>query len=197
MPTERPEAVSIPAEFFARVLPGIDDLVLLKIVLHAYQLSQAAESFGVRVEDLRKAAAGSIDSTGTNESAAQLVDRGIERAIAGELLVRRLLEGEAYLVPLAGRSRTAPAELPDRTAPDPLTDGPGRARRPNAFALYERHVGPLTPLVAEQIREAERAYPREWVGAAIAEAGAHERRNWRYVESILAAWEKRGGPTRH
>jgi DnaD/phage-associated family protein len=66
--------------------------------------------------------------------------------------------------------------------------------RPNVYALYERHLGPLTPLVAEQLRLAERAYPRAWIEEAIQQAVQYNRRNWRYVESILRRWEETGAP---
>jgi DnaD/phage-associated family protein len=65
--------------------------------------------------------------------------------------------------------------------------------RPNIFALYERYIGPLTPLVAEQLRDAERSYPRTWIEEAIDAAVRYNRRNWRYVNAILRRWEEAGG----
>jgi DnaD/phage-associated family protein len=66
--------------------------------------------------------------------------------------------------------------------------------RPNVFALYEHAIGPLTPLVAERLRDAERSYPRVWIERALDEAVHYNRRNWRYIEAILARWEETGGP---
>jgi DnaD/phage-associated family protein len=66
--------------------------------------------------------------------------------------------------------------------------------RPNVYALYERSIGPLTPLIAERLRDAERSYPRTWVERAFDEAVHYNRRNWRYIEAILARWEETGGP---
>jgi DnaD/phage-associated family protein len=69
-------------------------------------------------------------------------------------------------------------------------------QRPTVFALWERHIGPLTPLVAEHLRDAERSYPRAWLEDAIITAEANNRRSWRYVEAVLLRWEERGAPER-
>ena len=38
-----------------------------------------------------------------------------------------------------------------------------RAQRPSIFSLYEQNIGLLTPLLAEQLVEAERRYPAGWI----------------------------------
>ena len=50
----------------------------------------------------------------------------------------------------------------------------------------------LTPLVAQQIREAEETYPANWVEDAIEEAVVANVRNWRYISRILERWEIQG-----
>jgi DNA replication protein len=74
--------------------------------------------------------------------------------------------------------------------------GPPRLRviaeRPNIFALYEQNIGLLTPLIAEQLQEAERRYPREWVEMAFLEAVSNNKRSWRYIERILDRWSAEG-----
>jgi DNA replication protein len=95
---------------------------------------------------------------------------------------RRLLERLTAGDPAAGRSlRVAENEAVE-------------IYRPNAFALYERWIGPLTPLVAEKLRHAERSYPREWIEAALRLAAAAGHHSWRYAEAILDRWEAEGGP---
>src|SRR5207249_7916281 len=64
--------------------------------------------------------------------------------------------------------------------------------RPGIYELYEQNIGLLTPLIAEELREAERRYPSEWIEDAFREAVAYNRRNWRYVERILDNWATRG-----
>lgn len=64
--------------------------------------------------------------------------------------------------------------------------------RPGVFALYESLVGTLSPLVAEELAEAERLYPQEWLEAAFREAAAQNARSWRYVSRILERWAVEG-----
>jgi len=63
---------------------------------------------------------------------------------------------------------------------------------PNAFRLYEQNIGPLTPLLADQIGRAIEDYPAEWIEEAIGEAVAYNRRSWRYISRILENWSVQG-----
>ena len=69
-----------------------------------------------------------------------------------------------------------------------------RTRRPSIFTLYEQNVGLLTPLLAEQLGEAERRYPPAWIEAAFTEAVDHNKRSWSYIRRILETWEQEGQP---
>jgi DNA replication protein len=125
--------------------------------------------------------------------------RALERAVANGFLLRVSAGNEQWFLP---------ASVEGRDALDQVRAGLPRARealglppdveislyRPNVFALYEQHIGPLTPLVAERLRDAERAYPRAWIERAVLSAVHYNRRSWSYIEAILARWERAGGP---
>ena len=64
--------------------------------------------------------------------------------------------------------------------------------RPNAFKLYEENIGPLTPLIADTIKDAEEIYSQEWVADAIELAVKNNKRNWKYAEAILKRWKEEG-----
>jgi DnaD/phage-associated family protein len=64
--------------------------------------------------------------------------------------------------------------------------------RPNIFVLYEQNIGLLTPLIAEELRDAEKTYPADWVEEAFRIAVEHNARHWRYVRSILERWATEG-----
>ena len=63
---------------------------------------------------------------------------------------------------------------------------------PDIFTLYEQNIGMLTPMIAEDLGEAEKLYPLMWVKAAIEEAVALNKRNWRYIAKILERWSAEG-----
>ena len=64
--------------------------------------------------------------------------------------------------------------------------------KPNIFALYEDNIGMLTPILAEELKEAEELYPWRWVCEAFQIAAAENRRRWGYISAILRRWAGEG-----
>jgi DnaD/phage-associated family protein len=64
--------------------------------------------------------------------------------------------------------------------------------RPNIYGLYEENIGPVTPLLAEALGDAEDEYPSNWIEEAFRIAVEKNVRNWRYVAAILRRWQERG-----
>ena len=64
--------------------------------------------------------------------------------------------------------------------------------QPDIFTLYEQNIGMLTPMIAEELREAEKLYPVAWIKDAIKEAVSLNKRNWRYIARILERWSSEG-----
>jgi len=67
--------------------------------------------------------------------------------------------------------------------------------RPNIFALYEQNIGLLTPMLADELRDAEATYPAMWIKDAFRQAVQQNARSWAYVRKILERRdrsEKRG-----
>ncbi len=64
--------------------------------------------------------------------------------------------------------------------------------RPNIFVLYEQNIGLLSPLIADQLRDAANQYPHEWIEAAFREAVQYNKRSWKYISAILRRWETEG-----
>ena len=63
---------------------------------------------------------------------------------------------------------------------------------PDIFTLYEQNLGMLTPMIAEELREAEKLYPETWIRDAIKEAVNQNKRKWSYVSAILESWSAEG-----
>jgi DnaD/phage-associated family protein len=62
----------------------------------------------------------------------------------------------------------------------------------NIFQLYEENIGPLTPLLAEDLTAAQEEYPQAWIKEAIHIAVQNNARSWRYIDTILRSWQKEG-----
>ena len=63
---------------------------------------------------------------------------------------------------------------------------------PDIFTLYEQNIGMLTPIIAEELKEAEKLYPESWLRDAVREAVALNKRNIRYIMRILERWSTEG-----
>ena len=64
--------------------------------------------------------------------------------------------------------------------------------QPDIFTLYEQNIGMLTPMIADELRDAESLYPETWIEDAIKEAVFLNKRNWRYIAKILERWSAEG-----
>ena len=67
-----------------------------------------------------------------------------------------------------------------------------QVERPNIFVLYEQNIGLLSPLIADQLKDAAEQYSQEWIEAAFREAVQHNKRKWSYISAILRRWETEG-----
>jgi len=76
---------------------------------------------------------------------------------------------------------------PDDEAPITLL-----VERPNVFVLYEQNIGALTPMLVEELRDAEKTYPARWIEEAIKIAVENNVRRWRYISTILERWRQEG-----
>ena len=64
--------------------------------------------------------------------------------------------------------------------------------RPNIYTLYEENIGLLTPMIAEELKDAEKNYPEQWIDDAIKESVRANKRNWRYIAHLLERWATEG-----
>jgi DnaD/phage-associated family protein len=92
--------------------------------------------------------------------------------------VDKIKNGELVLAGLKGGRQTAPEA--------------GAGEQPDIFVLYEENIGMLTPLIADELREAEKLYPESWIRDAIGEAVSLNKRSWRYIARILERWSAEG-----
>lgn len=197
--------LEIPGELFDRLLQ-IQDLAELKAVLYVLRLAGVGSSQPVPVADLlvtdiARAIAGPFNPEGALQRAQRAIDRAVTNGGLLRLTVGTTPHREAFLLPATMDARSQVDRL---RAGDPdaniemgfPADAHVALYRPNVFAFYEQHLGPLTPLVADQLRDAERSYPRLWIEEAIVAAADSNTRSWRYIETILTRWEETGAPGR-
>ena len=194
--------VPVPSPVFGPLLEQIDDLAELKSTLRVIWLLHQKRGYPrfVTLKELRAdrtlaralATDGAPDGARVERALARAVDRGtllsgvVERDEGQERLYMLNTESDRHA--LAG---IMGGEL--SVGPMPK-DAPweGTTERPNIFALYEDNVGMLSPMIAEELREAEQLYPAPWIEDAFREAVSQNKRSWRYIARILERWEREG-----
>ncbi|MBU0493877.1 MAG: DnaD domain protein [Chloroflexi bacterium] len=197
--------VRLPDLVFSELLPAIDDLAEFKVTLHVlWRLQRApAEPPAISYRDLATDEVLMAGLRGCDEPPLAALQQGLDRAVARGTLLQVLVPGHDgaepwYLVNTPrGREACAQAQRGELVlAGQPARMSPGEPalppERPNIFGLYEQNIGLLTPLIAEELAEAEDHYPPHWIEDAFREAVRANKRNWRYVAAILRRWERDG-----
>jgi DnaD/phage-associated family protein len=191
----------VPNLFFSDLLPIIDNLAELKVTLYAFwALTQREGQVRyLRLTDFLNDAEFVKGLGPTVDLSTEALMDGIERAVARGSFLHVNVEsadGQMDLYFLNTEKGRAAVEGITRGEwrPNPDEDEPITllVERPNIFVLYEQNIGTLTPLIADELRDAERDYPLSWIQEAIQVAVENNVRKWRYVVSILERWRHEG-----
>ena len=190
-------SIPVPAPLLGPLLESITDMAELKCTLRFLWLVGQQRGHprivleASLVEDpVLRTALGSV----------QRIRDGLRLAVErGTLLAATGAEGDTvYLLHSAenrspaeqmGPAPTQPAARAEGTAEDSGPNG----TRPNIYRLYEEELGlMLTPLVADELRDAEQQYPWPWIEAAFRLAVVNNKRSWRYIARVLERWAAEG-----
>ncbi|MEX2226167.1 MAG: DnaD domain protein [Dehalococcoidia bacterium] len=196
----RPQSTAIPNVFLSDVLPRLaDDAVSMGVVLYAFNLLARRKGYPryLTTADFR-AEPGVASFLLTAQAGDDAVERGLTRAVElGALLTLSVtVDGSdvaLFFLNAPADRRGMEAIRSGAVALGPVVQPPPASMpRSSVFALYESLIGGISPLVADELAEAERRYPHEWLEAAFREAAAQNARSWRYVSRILERWAVEG-----
>lgn len=208
-PAGKTRFTPIPDLFYTELLPAIADVGELKLTLFMFWFLHRQQGYPRYMTLAELKAEGVLltalqDEPGrTVDELEELLERAIERAVKRGTLLRLIVrdqhdkdECSVYLFLNTPQGRRAAREvkagdlLLERTGPvhEAHVDRP----RPTIYELYERNIGVLQPLLAEQLQDAADRYPADWIEDAFKIAVARNIRNWRYIETILERWLREG-----
>ncbi|MFZ5921225.1 MAG: DnaD domain-containing protein [Chloroflexota bacterium] len=171
---------------FIRLLGEIESLAELKVTLYAiWRIEHLDGPFRALCQtDFTEAGPLSGMEAGAIAS-------GLDKAVSRGTLVRAAHGSDVFYFLNSPRGRAAAESFSkgDWRASARIMQGEP-PERPNVFRLYEENIGPLTPLIADTLKDAESEYSAEWIEEALAIAVKNNKRNWRYVEAILKRWKE-------
>jgi DNA replication protein len=198
----RTKFTAIPNSFFSALLPQISDLAELKTTLHIFQIVYQKRGYPrfttykelLASKSLMSSLAGMPPPEKALRQALEMATR--RGTILHIVLDRDGAPEDVYLLNTASDRQTAAkiqngeialSGLKVKEQPYIETEAP-----PDIFTLYEQNIGMLTPIIAEELKEAMKLYPENWIRDAINEAISLNKRSWRYIERILERWSAEG-----
>ncbi|MBI5666634.1 MAG: DnaD domain protein [Chloroflexi bacterium] len=201
-PPGKVRMVEVPASFFSELLPLVDDPAELKVILFCFwALPQKDEKFRyLRRQDFadNPELVRGLSTIDPEADPDDLLDAALLRAVERGALLCAPVNLDNRVEPLyfvntalgraavnqlqAGKWQPHDADNPVEILPE----------RPNIYRLYEENIGPLTAMIADALKDAEKDYPAHWIEDAIREAVEQNKRSWRYIQRILKRWETEG-----
>lgn len=120
------------------------------------------------------------------------LDFGLEKALQRGVLLRAGDAAGGLYVLNSPRGRVTAEALKKSAGGASALPSQGFREKSKIFSLYEQNIGPLTPLLADMLREAETEYPADWIYEAFEIAVSRNKRSWNYVKAILKRWKQDG-----
>ncbi len=201
----RMQFTPVPNLFFSSLLPQISDIAELKTTLHIFRAVYGKKGNPRFVTYRELVADKSLMNSlregekPVGEKLGEALKMAVRRGTILQLVVARDENREDIYFLNTDSGRKAVAKIQNgelvlaglkagmQAQPDGDTGPP-----PDIFTIYEQNIGMLTPMIADELREAEKIYPEAWIRDAIREAVSLNKRSWRYIERILENWAAEG-----
>ncbi|HJZ11632.1 MAG TPA: DnaD domain protein [Acidobacteriota bacterium] len=184
--TDSESFTQLPDSFFHHLLNKIEDAAELKVTLYMiWRIEHMENTFrALREADFTLKDVG-LSKTG--------IRSGLEKAVRRGSILKVRDDAEVFYFLNSPRGRaTAEAFAKGQWRASSRTSSVLPLDRPNIFKLYEENIGPLTPLIADMLKEAETLYAGELIDEAFMIAVKNNKRNWKYIEAILKRWKLEG-----
>jgi len=193
----------LPNFFFSTLLPQISDITELKTTLHLFAViyrKRGYPRFITYRELLGNASLMSSLKEATkplSEALRGALEMATRRGTILHIVVDRDGEPEDiyFLNTDYDKQIVAKIQNGELSLPGLKTKGQtyiDTEEQPDIFTLYEQNIGMLTPMIAEELREAEKLYPETWIKDAIKEAVNQNIRKKSYILAILERWSTEG-----
>ncbi len=197
------EFTPLPNIFFSALLPQISDIAELKTTLHilgALYRKRGYPRFVTHGELLsNKSLIISLSEMAAPPE--QVLHNALEMATRRGTLLHLVLDNDsvtedAYFLntesnkQVIAKIQSGELRLPGLRAKE--TAYVDTAEPPDIFTLYEQNIGMLTPMIADELRQAEKVYPESWIRDAIKEAVNQNIRKKSYILAILERWSTEG-----
>jgi len=199
----RMQFTPLPNIFFSGLLPQISDIIELKTTLHILQALYQKRGYPRFITQGELLANTSLMRSlkETAEPPAEALHQALEMATKRGTILHMVLDRDGvpediyFLNTRSDRQVMAKVQSGELVLSGLKTRPPADVETeelPDLFTLYEQNIGMLTPMIADELREAEKLYPETWIRDAIKESVNQNKRKWGYVSAILERWSTEG-----
>jgi DNA replication protein len=194
---------AVPDFFLSRLLPQISDIAELKTTLHIFQALYHKRGYPRFTTYKELAGNKSLMSSlkGDAQPADKALRRALEMAAERGTILHLELDKDGTPEDIYFLNTESDRQVMAKIQKGELNLSGLKAREPayvdaeeppDIFTLYEQNIGMLTPMIADELRDAEQLYPQYWIRDAIKEAVDLNKRSWRYIAKILENWSAEG-----
>jgi DnaD/phage-associated family protein len=192
--------VGLPPELFSEVLPQITLPSELKVTLHVFYRLSRQRGSGPRRVNWDELAADRTLRRGLRaisklRPSEELLAEGLDAAVRRTTLLHVVLPDDGRVANWYVVNTAANRLWADRVSLAGAALTPNEALdedRSTLITLYEQNIGLVTPMVLDELREAEERYPTHWIEDAMREAVKANARSWRYIRKVLERWAVNG-----
>lgn len=193
----------LPDFFFSNLLPQISDITELKTTLHILRALYHKKGYPRFITYGELLANKSLMSSFKDaaESPDKVLRNALELATKRGTILHVVLDRDGTPEDIYFLNTEADRQVATKIQNGELSLPGLKAKKqtyteleelPDIFTLYEQNIGILTPMIAEELRAAEKLYPASWIRDAIKEAVTHGKRKWSYISAILERWSAEG-----
>jgi DnaD/phage-associated family protein len=190
----------IPGQFVHQMLYQVDDLNELRLALYVlWRLDRMEGAFHfLRLSDLEGDSQFTSSLRVGSKSVTQALKNALQKAVRRGVLLQAQVPNTAgpeailCLNSPKGQALVAAIQRGEWKIPENAALSEVNPERPNIFQLYEANIGPLTPMIADALRDAEKTYHDNWLEDAFQIAVERNKRSWHYIEAILHRWQEGG-----
>ena len=203
----------VPNPFFGPLLEEIQDQAELKVTLRALWLLHRKRGWPrmIAQQELLNDVTLTRSFSAAGHDSKEEILRGLHLAVSRRTLLSHRAgandTAQQFYLLNTDSNRNALARLGTGATIGSVEDSENldveapHSGKSNIVAMYEQNVGMLSPILAEELKEAEDLYPWQWICDAFEIAAAENKRSWRYIAGILRRWaaegKDHGKPGRH
>lgn len=198
-PPGKTRLIPIPSAFFTEIVPDVQDINVLKLLLHFFRVLDHQEG-AVRfiwMRDLFQDETLQSGLVSSQTDKTKVLLSVLETAVNSGFILKGETKSNSdnvifFLNTARGRDALAALQSGKWTPEDQGAANSLPSSQPGIFQMYEENIGPITPMIADLLQEAEKTYPQAIIQFAFEEAVKQNARSWKYIDAILRNWQEKG-----